>query len=61
MQRKETPCTVIVDCFIVYAKRISDNLSFNKRFGGEKSWNYNYSDWSAFIQIQILLARINMN
>ena len=37
MQRKETPCTVIVDCFIVYAKRISDNLSFNKRFGGEKS------------------------
>ena len=26
IQRKETPCAVIVKCFIIYAKRIQDLL-----------------------------------
>ena len=40
-----------------------NQILFNNQFREEKKniKNYNYSDWSVFIQIQILLDSINRN
>lgn len=45
MQRKETPCAVLIECFIVYAKRMQfrKNLETNN-LEKKKNKSYNYFD-----------------
>lgn len=47
MQRKETPCAVLIECFIVYAKRMQFRKNLETVNNLEKKKNiksYNHSD-----------------
>lgn len=46
MQRKETPCAVLIECCIVYAKRMQfrKNLETINNLEKKKNKSYNYSD-----------------
>ena len=61
MQRKETLCALIVECFIIYGKRIQGSLINDLEKKKANINNDNHFHWSVFIQINILLVRINRN